>query len=67
MCRIMRVCSQGLCDSKIMVLIFEQGTLETKREFQSRINESIKHYNNKLTLQMTEDVNGLLTIAVFIA
>ncbi len=67
MCRIIRVCSQGLCDSNIMVLIFEQSSLETKDEFQYRINKSIKNYNNKLTLQMTEDVNGLLTIAVFIA
>jgi hypothetical protein len=50
-----------------MVLIFEQSSLETKDEFQYRINKSIKNYNNKLTLQMTEDVNGLLTIAVFIA
>ena len=51
----------------IMVLIFEQKQEETKEQFQVRINKAIKDYANKIGIQMTEDLNGYLTIVILLA
>ena len=50
-----------------MVLIFEQKQEETKDQFQARINKAIKDYANKIGIQMTEDLNGYLTIVILLA